>query len=66
MGQRADGELADAGQAFGQQPQHHAFSGARITTDEGKTAFTHQAVLDAPAEAVDLAREPQGFGRQLR
>jgi hypothetical protein len=33
VGQRADGELADAGQAFGQQPQHHAFSGARITAD---------------------------------
>src|SRR4029077_16615230 len=65
MGECPDGELALSRQPLGEQAEHHTFAGARIAADEREAAFSHQAVLDAPAEAVDRAGLQQRFSRKV-
>src|SRR5215469_6630826 len=65
MGECPDGEFALSRQPLGEQAEHHTLAGARIAADQREAAFTHQAVLDAPAEAVDLAGLQQRFSRKV-
>ena len=65
MGESPDGKLALSRQPLGEQTKHHTFAGARIAADKGEAAFAHQAVLDAPAEAVNLAGLQQRLGGQF-
>ena|ERR1700747_1101074 len=65
MGECPDGKLALSRQPLGEQAEHHTLAGARIAADEREAAFTYQAVLDAPAEAVDFAGLQQRFSRQV-
>src|SRR6516225_6959142 len=65
MGESPDGKLALSRQPLGEQTKHHTLASARIAADEREAAFAHQAVLDAPAEAVDLAGLQQRFSRKV-
>src|ERR1700739_3111914 len=62
MGERPDGKLALSCQSFGKQTEHHTLSCAWVAADKREAALAHQAVFDAPAEAIDLAGLQQRLG----
>jgi hypothetical protein len=66
VGQRAHGHVAQLCEPLGQQPQRHALARPGLAADQRKAAFAHQALLDAPAEALDPGGGAQGLGRQVR
>src|SRR5215469_4470296 len=65
MSESPDGKLALSRQPLGEQTKHHTLAGAWVAADEREAAFAHQAVLDAPAEAVDPAGLQQCLGGQF-
>ena len=66
MRERADGEVAHLGEPLGEQAQHDALAGAGLAGDEREAALAHVALLDAPAEGLDLGRREQRLGGDLR
>jgi hypothetical protein len=48
MGERADGEVAQAGEPLGQQAQDHALAGAGVAGDEREAPLADVTLLDAP------------------
>ena len=60
MIEHADGEIGLALEPLGERAQDHALASARIALDQGKAAFLHMDVLDAPEEVVDLRRQIEG------
>jgi hypothetical protein len=65
MGQGADRDLAQAAEALGQHPERHALAGARVAGDEREAPLADVALLEAPAEVVELRGREQGLARQL-
>jgi len=66
VGESADRDLAQGFEALGQDAQHHALAGAGVAGDQREAAFAHQALLDAPAEALDLGQGAQRLAREIR
>jgi len=64
-GQNADGQIAQAVQVFGQEPQGGTFTRTRIADDQGETAFA-DLLFDPPAKALDWWRRPEGADGRLR
>jgi hypothetical protein len=65
MGQHADGQIGQPGQALGQHAQGDTFSGAGVTLDQGEAPLAHQGLFDAPAEVLQLRRDEQRLERKF-
>ena len=63
---RADSQVGEFLEPFGQQAQHDALAAARIAVDHGEAALANLRMLDAPAEALDLRRHVNRVDRQFR
>jgi hypothetical protein len=58
-------QVAESGEALGEQAHDDAFARARVAVDEREAALAQVRLLDAPAEVLDLRGHIERLGRHV-